>query len=149
MISMLIITIFQKILSPLWFRRLRTLLVSMKMQVQSLASLSGLRIGIAKSCSMGHRSSSDLALLRLWGRPAAATPIRTLTYELLYAVGAVLKKKKKAKKIKNIFFPLCIPMQKCMCPFARNDYWCGSSWGAEVSKVVLGDGYTWESTVGL
>ena len=36
----------------------------------------------------------DLALLWLWHRLAAAAPIRTLAWELLYAACAALKKKK-------------------------------------------------------
>ena len=40
----------------------------------------------------------DLALLWLWCRPAATTPIRPLAWELPYAVGAALKNKKQIKK---------------------------------------------------
>ena len=32
--------------------------------------------GDVASCSVGHRCSSDLALLWLWNRPAAADPIQ-------------------------------------------------------------------------
>ena len=39
----------------------------------------------------------DLALLWLWGRLAAAAPIRQLAWELLYAMGVALKSKKKEK----------------------------------------------------
>ena len=39
--------------------------------VQSLASLSGLRIGIAISRGVGRRHGSNLTLLSLWCRPAA------------------------------------------------------------------------------
>ena len=38
--------------------------------------------GVAMSYSVGHRSSSDLALLQLWYRPAAAAPIKSLAWEL-------------------------------------------------------------------
>ena len=38
---------------------------SMKMQVRSLASLSGLRIGVAVSCGVGCRHGWDLAWLWL------------------------------------------------------------------------------------
>ena len=65
----------------------------MKMWVQSLALLSGLRI---RYClSLGR--SSDLALLFLWPRLAVAVPIQPLAWELPYAVGGALKKKKKKK----------------------------------------------------
>ena len=38
------------------------------------------------------------ALLRLWRRLAAATPIRPLAWELPYAVDVALKRKEKEKK---------------------------------------------------
>ena len=53
------------------------------------------------SCGVGHRCSSDLALLWLWLRPAATAPIRPLAWELAYAVGADLEKIKKQKKNKQ------------------------------------------------
>ena len=40
----------------------------------------------------------DPELLWLWHRPAAAALIRPLTWELLYAKGAALKKKKRETK---------------------------------------------------
>ena len=52
------------------------------------------------SCGVGHRHSSDLALLWLWCRPAATTPIQPLSWELPYATGVALKDKKKKKKKK-------------------------------------------------
>ena len=57
--------------------RLQTQLVSMRMWVQSLASLS-----IAMSCGIGYRHSSDPALLWLWCRPAAEAPIGPRAWEL-------------------------------------------------------------------
>ena len=50
------------------------------------------------SCGVGHRRSSDLVLLWLWCRPAAATPIRPLAWEPLYATGAALERQKETKK---------------------------------------------------
>ena len=47
------------------------------------------------SCSVGHRCSSDLALLWLWHRLAAVAPIRPLAWELPYALGTALKKERK------------------------------------------------------
>ena len=47
------------------------------------------------SCGVGHRRSLDLALLWLWRRPAAAAPYRPLAWDLPYATGEALKKKKK------------------------------------------------------
>ena len=53
------------------------------------------------SCGVGHRCSSDLALLWLWGRLTAAAFIQPLAWELPYAAGAALKRQKnKNKKIK-------------------------------------------------
>ena len=54
---------------------------------------------IAESCcGVGHRCSSDLVLLWMWCRPAAATPIQSLGWELPYATGAAIKRRKKKKK---------------------------------------------------
>ena len=55
----------------------------------------GLIHGLAVSCGVGHRHGSDPALLWLWHRPAAAAPVQPLAWELPYATGAALKKKKK------------------------------------------------------
>ena len=68
----------------------------MKMQVCSLASLSGLRI---QHCHK-QRSISDVALLWLWCRLAAA--IQPLAWDFPYAAGVALKRKKKKKKKTNV-----------------------------------------------
>ncbi len=60
----------------------------MRTGVQSLALLSGLRIGIAVSCSVGHGYGLDLALL--WRRPAPTAPIQPLAWEPPYARGVAL-----------------------------------------------------------
>ena len=59
------------------------------------------------SDGVGHRRSSDQALLRLWCRLAAVTPIQPLAWETLYVAGVALKgpktkKKNKRKKIKEM-----------------------------------------------
>ena len=78
----------------LLFSGLRIQLVSMRMWIWSLASFSGLRMQCC--CKLQHsRCSSDLALLWLWCRPAAAALIQPLAQELPYATGAALVKKKK------------------------------------------------------
>ena len=46
------------------------------------------------SCGVGHRCSSDPALLWLWCRPAAIAPIGPVAWKLPCAPGAALKKKK-------------------------------------------------------
>ena len=53
---------------------------------------------LAMSCGIGCRRGSDLALLWLWGRPAAITSIQPLAWEPPYALGVALKKKKKERK---------------------------------------------------
>ena len=70
----------------------------MRSQVRSLASLSGLGSGIAVSCGIGCRRGSDLALLRLWHRPAVTAPIRPLAWEPPYAAGAALTRQKTKKR---------------------------------------------------
>ena len=50
--------------------------------------------GVAMSCGVGHRCGSDLALLWLWHRLAATVLIRSLAWELPYAMGVALKRKK-------------------------------------------------------
>ena len=78
----------------------RISLAAMRMQVQSLASLSGLRIWHCLRYGVGHRCGSDLVLL--WCRRVATAPIQPLAWESLYAAGVALKgqqqKKKKRKK---------------------------------------------------
>jgi len=68
------------------------------MQVQTLALLSGLRIGVAVSCGASRRHGLNLALLWLWYRPAAAAPIQPLAWEPPHAAGTALKRPKKEKK---------------------------------------------------
>ena len=54
--------------------------------------------GVAVSCGVGHRHSTDPVLLWLWCRPAVVALIRPLAWELPYALGAALKQGKKKKK---------------------------------------------------
>ena len=75
----------------------------MRIQVRSLASLSGLRIWCC-------RHGLDLALLWLWYRLAAAAPSRPLALEPSHAAGVALKRQKtKKKKLKlkthYLYFP--------------------------------------------
>ena len=58
--------------------------------------------GVAMSCGVGHRCGSDLAVLWLLCRSAAAAPIGPLAWELPCAAGAALKKKKKKINLKHI-----------------------------------------------
>ena len=62
---------------------------------------------VAMSCGVGHRCSSDLALLWLWRRQVAATPIRPLAWALLYATDAALKINKWNKNLKTCLLSIC------------------------------------------
>ena len=84
----------------LWLSGLRTHLVSMRMQVQSLALLSGLRIQHCCKCNIGSRYSSDLAWP--WHTPAAAVLIPP-SWELPYATGVALKRKKNHNSLSSKF----------------------------------------------
>ena len=55
---------------------------------------------MAVSGGVVHRRGSDLVLLWLWHRPAAAAPIQLLAWEPPYAAGAALKRQKTKKKKK-------------------------------------------------
>ena len=50
------------------------------------------------SCGVGCRRGSDLALLWLWGRPAAAAPIQPLAWELPYTDRSCGPKKQRKKE---------------------------------------------------
>ena len=54
------------------------------------------------SCGVGHRHGSNLALLWLWHRPAAAAPIRPLAWELPHATSIAIKRKKRKEKKRKI-----------------------------------------------
>ena len=51
------------------------------------------------SCGVGRRCDSDPALLWLWCRPVAITPIRPLAWEPSYAAGAALEKAKSPRTV--------------------------------------------------
>ena len=53
--------------------------------------------GALVSCSVGCRCGSDPVLLWLWSRLAAIASIRSLAWELPYAMSATLKRKEKKK----------------------------------------------------
>ena len=70
----------------------------MRTQVQFLALPSGLRIWHCHELCVDCRCGSDPTLLWLWHRPAAVAQIQPLAWELPYAAGAALKRKKKCMK---------------------------------------------------
>ena len=57
--------------------------------------------GIAVSCDLGRRCSSDSVLLWLWCRPAAVALIWSLAWEPPYTAGVALKKKQQQQKKKQ------------------------------------------------
>ena len=90
--------------------------------------------GIATSCSVGHRCSSDLVLLWLRPRPAAAALIESLVWEFPYVTGAAVKRGKKSCWNSN---PQCDGIR-------RWSLWeAGRSWGWSpqegVSALIRGD----------
>ena len=81
----------------------------MRMHVQSLASLSGLRIRHCPELWCRSQTWLDPELLWLWHRPVATALIRLLAWEPPYAAltGQKYKNKKKMKKKSvSIFFSL-------------------------------------------
>ena len=70
-------------------QRKRIQLVSMKMQVRSLASHNGLRIRLCCELGVGHRHGSDPILFWLWLEEVAL--IGPLAWEFSYAAGLALK----------------------------------------------------------
>ena len=86
---------------PVVVLRKQIWLVTMRLRVGSLASISGLRI--QRCCELWHRLQTwlgaDVSVAMY--RPAAITLIRPLAWEPPYATGAALKSKKKKKKEKK------------------------------------------------
>ena len=71
--------------------------------------------GVAMSCGIGHRRSSDLVLLWLWRRPAAVATIQPLAWEPPLWRGGGPKKQKKKKKKKerdNVIMWVCRDIAK-------------------------------------
>ena len=83
---------------PIMVQQKRIWLVSMKMQIRSLALFNGLRI--QRCCELWYRWQTwlSLALLWLWCRTVATALIRSLAWEPPYTSGMALKDKKKEKK---------------------------------------------------
>ena len=86
---------------PVVAQRKQIRLVTMRLQVRSLASLSGLRIQHCHelwSRSQMQLRSCDPGLLWLWCRPAAVAPIQHLAWELPHATVTSPKKQSKTKQ---------------------------------------------------
>ena len=73
---------------------------------------------MAMSCGVGRRRSSDLVLLWLWWRPAAAAPIPPLVWEPPYAAGVALKRRKNFFSFHLLTFLFLEPV-KFVRPFSR------------------------------
>ena len=69
------------------------------------------------SCGVGHRRGLDPTLLWLWYRPAAPAPVQPLAWELPYATGVALKRKRKKKKF---FFKYTLFLVKLRVLLAGN-----------------------------
>jgi len=74
----------------------------MKLRVQTLALLSGLKIRHCRELWCRLQTRSDPALLWLWHRQAATSPIQPLASEPPYAVGKDLEMAKTNKQTKSI-----------------------------------------------
>ena len=88
------------------------------------------------SCSVGQRCGSDLALLWLWCRPAAAAPIRPLVWKLPYNVGVALKRKNnlKNKTINEHFsLPFMLSLHNLVCVLHS---WCVSSGTGPITSTA-------------
>jgi len=86
-------------------------------------------------CGVGHRHSSDPALLWLWCRPGAAALIWPLAWELPYATGAGLKIKTKDKRSSPFKHPLTGGTgQSCL----GQGYW--GMWAGGREGTVLEEG---------
>ena len=85
----------------------------MRFRVQSLASLSGLRILLCHELrcrsQTGLLGSHVAVAVWLWYRPAAAAPIQPLAWEHPYAAGVAPEMAKRQKK-KNSFILLKSPL---------------------------------------
>ena len=73
----------------------------MRMQVRSLALLSGSGIQRCVSCGVGHGQGSDLVLLGLWCTLAATNPILTPSLGTSICHRCGKKKKDKKKKVRK------------------------------------------------
>ena len=79
-------------------QRKRIRLVTVRLRVLSLASLSGLRIWECHELRCRSQTRLGSVLLWLWCRLAATAPIRPLAWEPPYASGEALEKAKRQKK---------------------------------------------------
>ncbi len=87
------------------------------------------------SCGVDCRLGLDPALLWLWRRPVAITPIQPLAWEPPYVAGAALEETKKKKKEKS---------RRVWIDYSAV-YKSGEKWGClkEGVKQYTGNGQEW------
>ena len=72
--------------------------------------------GIATSCGIGYRGILDLLLVWLWCKLAAVALIQPLAWEIPYATGVAIKRKKKEKannvRVMCVCVFMCEPVYK-------------------------------------
>ena len=76
------------------------------------------------SGGVGCRCGSDLVVLWLWCRPAAAAPIQSLAWEPPYGAAVALKKKKKKK---SLLFPETFSAELTLWPGFISKQWHGAA----------------------
>ena len=91
-----------------WVRNLTSI---MRMWVQSLALLRGLRIWRCCGCGIGLRHSLDPMWLWLWCRLASAAPTPPLAWEIHMLQVQPEKAKQKQNKIKKTFQTFSCPLR--------------------------------------
>ena len=82
---------------PIMVQQKQIQLGTMRLQVQSLASLSGLRIWRCCELWCGSQMQLDLVLLQLWHRLAAVAQIRSLAWKPPYAESMAPRSKNKKR----------------------------------------------------
>ena len=89
---------------PLWLSRLRHQLVSIRMHVQSLASLSGLRIHCCPKlrCRSQTWLRSGVAMAVVWAGSCSSDSTPSLGTSICHGCGPKKEKKRKKKKKKRV-----------------------------------------------
>ena len=87
----------------------------MRLQVQSLASISGLRIRRCHELWCGSQTRLRSGVAWLWCRPAATAPIRPVAWEPPHAAGVALEKAERPKKKKKKKRLLLKPGSSSVC----------------------------------
>ena len=99
---------------------------TMRLQIRSLASLSGLRIWHCHELWCWSQTWLGSGIAVAWHRPLAIAPITPLAWEPPYAAGATLEKEKRQKKKIVFVCSTCVHM----CLFSLNWHfsWVSTKW---------------------